>query len=209
MTKKTGVRVLLRHCWKKGQSARAAAKEIWDVEGEGAVSKSTAASWFKRFQDGDMSVEDRPHTGRPSELDDEALFQGVQEEPEASVRSLSDGLDCHNSTIDRHLQGLGLSKKRGREVPHELTPEQARRRVDICRQLLANPLDDRFFRRIVTCDEKRIFLRNPDTRRQWVFPGQGEPVAKRGRFEPKVMLCVWCGTARVSSTTTSFPMAVP
>ena len=108
---KTAVRVLLRHCWKKGQSARAAAKEICDVEGEGAMSKSTAASWFKRFQDGDMSVEDRPHTGRPSELDDEALFQAVQEEPEASVRSLSDALDYHNSTIDRHLQRLGLSEK--------------------------------------------------------------------------------------------------
>ena len=27
-------------------------------------------------------------------------------------------------------------------------------RVDICHQLIGNPIDDRFIRRIVTCDEK-------------------------------------------------------
>ena len=35
-------------------------------------------------------------------------------------------------------------------------------------------------------------MRNPDTRSQWLLPGQtAEPVAKRGMFEPKVLLCVW------------------
>ena len=30
-------------------------------------------------------------------------------------------------------------------------------RSDICRQLIANPLDDTFFRRIVTCFEKWVY----------------------------------------------------
>jgi len=73
-----------------------------------------------------------------------------------------------------------------------LTAEQAKRRVKVCKQLLENPLDERFFKRIVTSDEKWIYFRNCDTRRQWTLSGQAvEPVAKRGRFEPKVMMCVW------------------
>ena len=61
----------------------------------------------------------------------------------------------------------------------------------VCQQLLENPLDDRFWRRIVTGDEKWIFLRNPDKRKQWVSPGQEFGVAKQDRFGKKVMLCVW------------------
>jgi len=81
--------------------------------------------------------------------------------------------------------------KRPRQDPHELTDAQAERRVQVCQQLLENPLDDRFWRRIVTGDEKWIFLRNPDKRKQWVSPGQEFGVAKQDRFGKKVMLCVW------------------
>ena len=49
MDEKFAIRVLLRHYWQKGLSARAAVTEICDVEGEGMVSKTTAIDWFKRF----------------------------------------------------------------------------------------------------------------------------------------------------------------
>lgn len=186
------IRILLRHYWKKGLSARAAANEICDVEGINTVSKSTAIRWFRRFDDGDIDVLDKPRSGRPLEVDDEALLHVVWEEPGESTRTMSAELGCHHSTVARHLQLLGLTKRQYREVPHELTPEQAQSRVDVCNQLLAFPFDERFFKRIITCDEKWIYMRNPDTRRQWLFPGQtAEPVAKRGRFERKVLLCVW------------------
>ena len=41
------IRVLLKFFWKKGLSARAAAREICSVEGEGSVSNPTASAWFK------------------------------------------------------------------------------------------------------------------------------------------------------------------
>ena len=43
-------------------------------------------------------------------------------------------------------------------VPYELAPQQAQRRVDICRQLTGNPMDDRFMRKIVICDEKEYII---------------------------------------------------
>jgi hypothetical protein len=43
------IRVLLKFFWKKGLSSRAVVKEISQVEGEGFVSKSSAARWFKNL----------------------------------------------------------------------------------------------------------------------------------------------------------------
>ena len=39
--------------------------------------------------------------------------------------------------------------------------------AEICNQLLANPNDMRFFKRIVTSDEKWIYFRNPNQDNQW------------------------------------------
>jgi histone-lysine N-methyltransferase SETMAR len=53
------------------------------------------------------------------------------------------------------------------------------------------PKDHCFIKRIVTCDEKWICLNNLDLQNQWLDKGQlPMPVAKRDRFEKKV-LCVW------------------
>jgi hypothetical protein len=53
-------------------------------------------------------------------------------------------------------------------------------------------LDDRFWKRIVTCDEKWVFLVNRDRSRRWVPRDQNPPsVARQDHFGNKVMLCVW------------------
>ena len=136
-------RVLLRHHWKKGLSTRAAAKEICDVEGEGTTSKSAAARWFKKFNDGDLSLEDKPRSGRPSTFDEDALRSALEDEPSSCTRDLEAVLGVGKSTVHRHLQQLDFVHKKPRQDPHELTEAQARKRVEICRQLLENPLDDR------------------------------------------------------------------
>jgi histone-lysine N-methyltransferase SETMAR len=54
------------------------------------------------------------------------------------------------------------------------------------------PKDHCFIKRIETCDEKRIYLNNPDLQKQWLDKGQlSVPAAKRERFEKKVLLCIW------------------
>lgn len=189
---KLAIRVILRFLWKKGLNARAAAKEINDVEGTGSVNERTAQNWFKRFKEGDTTLQEKPRSGRPSVVDNEVLLEAIQHQPSSSTRALSAELGPSQSTINRHLHQLGLVNRRCREVPHELTPSQQKRRVEVCKELLSNPQDLRFWRRIVTGDEKWIFFRNPDMGKQWQHPGQPpKPVVKRGRFEQKVMLCVW------------------
>jgi hypothetical protein len=48
------------------------------------------------------------------------------------------------------------------------------------------PKDHRFIKRVVICDEKYIYLNNPELQKQWLDKGQlPVPVAKRKRFEKK------------------------
>ena len=148
--------------------------------------------WFKRFSSGDVNLEDQPRSGRPSVVDDDTLRQAVEEQPCTSTRRLSAELGPSQPTIQRHLHQLGLVNRRCRQIPHELTATQAQQRLDLCKELLAHPHDMRFFRRIVTGDEKWIFFRNPNKENQWLYPGMpAQPVVKQGRFDCKVMLCVW------------------
>lgn len=186
------IRGILRHYWKKGLGAKAAAKEINIVEGQGTISVTTAKEWFRRFKNGDTSLNDKLRSGRPSIMDNEALRNLVEEQPSTSTRRLSAETGASQPTIVRHLHQLGFRNRHPREVPHELTTHQAQQRVNLCNKMLANPSDDRFWRRIVTGDEKWVFFRNPDRQNQWLQKGQvAKPLVKQGRFEHKVMLCVW------------------
>jgi hypothetical protein len=95
-------------------------------------------------------------------------------------------------TLHRQLTAVGKIYKSYRIVPHELTAEQVQRRVEFCRKLLQLPEENRFIKRMVTCDEEWIYLNNPDLQKQWLHKGQlPVPVAKRERFGKKVFLCVW------------------
>jgi histone-lysine N-methyltransferase SETMAR len=186
------IRVLLRRYWKKGLSVRAAAAKICKVEGEGTIGKTAAIKWFKRSEDGDFDLEDNPRSGRPSVLDEEDLRAALEDEPSSSTRDMADELGVAQRTVVNYLHTFDFVHKKPRQDPHELTEAQAIRRVEVCRQLLDNPLDDRFWKRIVTCDEKWVFLVNRDRSRRWVPRDQNPPpVARQDRFGKKVMLCVW------------------
>jgi hypothetical protein len=123
----------------------------------------TAQNWFKRFNDGDTSLEDEPRFGSSVTVDSEALREAVGANPATSTRWLPAELDIPRTSVVRHLHQLGKVKKHCREAPHELTPAKTRWRVDTC-QLHKNPHDERFIRRIVTCDEKWVYFKSRQTK---------------------------------------------
>ena len=58
--------------------------------------------------------------------------------------------------------------------------------------MLKNPSDERVFRRIVTGDEKWIFLNNYNHGNQWLGKGdRGIQIPKDTKLGKKVMLCAW------------------
>jgi hypothetical protein len=114
------------------------------------VNERPAQRWFKRFASGSLSLEDEERPGRPRIWDSEATKEAADQQPSTSMRTLSDTLGPSNSTIHRHLTALGKICKSCRIVPHELTAEQAQRRVEFCRKLPQLPKHYRFIKRIAT-----------------------------------------------------------
>lgn len=159
---KIEIRTLLKHYWKQNFNASAAARKICEVEGKDVVTTRIAQTWFKKFNIGENELQDKPRSGRPVTMNCEMLRKSVEGNPSTSTRRLSAELDVAQRTVVRHLKTIGKVNKRCREVPHDLTENQAKRRLDTCRKLLENPHDARFIRQIVTSDEKWVYFSNPD-----------------------------------------------
>ena len=68
-------------------------------------------------------------------------------------------------------------------------PQQARHQENICCQLLSNPVDEKFIKTIVTCDEKWASFCNPASQEQWI--DRAQPCVKQYRFKRKSMLYIW------------------
>ena len=84
----------------------------------------------------------------------------MEENPQKSW--LSEELSISKDAIRRQIKTFGKVYRSCRSVPHELTQQQTQCTVNICRQLVSNPIDDRFSRRTVTSHEKWVYYRNPD-----------------------------------------------
>jgi hypothetical protein len=99
---------------------------------EGAVNECMVQRWFERFASGNLSLGDEQHPGQPRIWDSEATKEAAEQEPSASMCRLSDTLGPLKSTFHCHLTALGKIYKSCRVAHHELTAEQALRRIKFC-----------------------------------------------------------------------------
>ncbi|KAI1715023.1 histone-lysine N-methyltransferase SETMAR [Ditylenchus destructor] len=80
MEKNRGViRELLKFEFELGHSAKEAMDNINRAKGAGTVSRTTAYEWFSKFKSGNMTIEDNPRSGRPREVDREAVVNAVKD----------------------------------------------------------------------------------------------------------------------------------
>ena len=106
------LRVLLRRYCRKNLDAKTAVQAICDVEGEGTVAPRTAQKWFKRFNEGDLNLEDKPRSGRPTVLDEGDLKAALDVEPASSTRELAEELGVDQKTVWNHLKQLDYVHKK-------------------------------------------------------------------------------------------------
>ena len=69
-------------------SARCPSMSVLQL-GEGIVADCTCRHWFKRFQEGDLSLEIYPTSGRPLECDMGRLQALIENNPRLTTRELS------------------------------------------------------------------------------------------------------------------------
>ena len=91
-----------------------------DVYGEKALKDRQCRNWFDKFRSGDFLLKDVQRSGRPNEVDDDQIKAIIESDHHISVREIEEMLKMPKSTIDRHIQRLGLVKNFDIWIPHEL-----------------------------------------------------------------------------------------
>ena len=111
------ITTFLRGCmlydFKSRMKAAASCRRICDAFGNDIVSERVCQDWFSRFKKGDYSLCDKPRSGRPSTVDNEALKNLVERNPRATTRKYAETLGCAQSTIITHLESVGKVAKLG------------------------------------------------------------------------------------------------
>ena len=167
-------------------------KKFVDVYHDNAPSEDTVSLWFHRFKSGDFSFEDQPRSGRPMELDFDALRTEVEKDPYVTTRDLATTLGVAQPTISHGLKSIGKVLKYGRFVPHDLTQFDLDRRVDASLSLLTSHRRFDWLDSIITGDEKWVLYDNVVRKRQWVDKDeQADDVPKANIHSKKIMVSVW------------------
>ena len=129
----------IRHCmlyeFQLGRKANEAAKNICSALGQNTVGVSKCQRWFKKFREGNFSLNDESGRGRVSNFDQDALQALLVRNPQITQQELATALNCSQKTICNQLRSLGKVQKFGKWVPHELTENNRNQRVTICSSL--------------------------------------------------------------------------
>lgn len=110
-------RHILLFYFRRGKTAAEALRQIYDVYGEDAISRTSCKYWYRRFRSGDFSVDDAPRSGRPQITDDNQILKLVKNDPKLTSQEIGDRLNIHGTTVGRKLRKLGIVKKGELWVP--------------------------------------------------------------------------------------------
>ena len=180
---KEHIRFYIYTRYKLGITARPVHEELVQVYGDRAPSFRTVARWIQHFHGGREAVEDEPRAGRPrTSVTDNSVQRAealIEEDPTITLRflALELGVSFGSAHAIVHEQ-LGRSKRCARWVPHQLAPEEKKKRVKICRKWLQDfePNGPKRFSDVVTGDECWIsFFTMKDKRSNMVWMTDDEP----------------------------------
>ena len=107
------LRMLLLHEFRLGHKATDAASNLCSTMSKDVLSIRTAQHWFNRFRNGNLELDDLPRSGRPVEVDMDALKQLIEEDPRLTTRCLAERLGCVHATVETHLKELDKTWKYG------------------------------------------------------------------------------------------------
>ncbi|EGI66234.1 Mariner Mos1 transposase, partial [Acromyrmex echinatior] len=138
-------------------SAAEAHRMLVEVYGDTASTDKSCREWFRRFKDGDFSVEDKPRSGQPKKFEDKELEVLLEEDQSQTQEELAESLGVTKKAVSARLRVMGIIQKQGNWVPYELKSRDVERRSFTCEQLIQRQPRKGFLHRIVTGDEKWIF----------------------------------------------------
>lgn len=192
------LRIILRYEFKLGNKATVTFQNIQKAFGNVPITVRTIQRWFNKFKAGDISIENEAR-GRPkNSIENDELKNIIESKPSQTLTEVGDKLNCHASTVSRHLKAINKRRKLDRWVPYDLNEAHKKRRLEICSSLIIRNKNDPFLDRIVTCDEKWIVYDNRKRSYQWLdYEEAPKHMPKPGLFPKKVMVTVWWSSSGI------------
>jgi histone-lysine N-methyltransferase SETMAR len=192
-------RAMIFYDYKSGLNQSDSFDRLHNAFGDEAPSRATVFNWFAEFKRGRQNLEDEERVGRPATAVTSAHIEAVRElveaDPRATKRFMQHELQIGSAALLEilHLH-LGLRKLVSRWVPHDLTLDQKRARVNWCKET-----EERFARGqskrlydILTGDETWVYQYDPLRKSQsaeWVFRNEPGPTkVHRARSVGKQMV---------------------
>ena len=127
----------LRHVmlyeFRKGINVVAAVKNIQDVYQDQAPAKRTVEKWFVKFRRREFNLEDKPRSGRPTDIDDDVLRTLVLNNPRISTE-VATALNVGRSTAFRRLKQMGFDLKLDIWLPYLLTEKNKIKRISAAKK---------------------------------------------------------------------------
>ena len=160
---------------------------------------------------GARTLEDNDHCGQMAKTvtpEHVSMVESlIKMDPKMTYAKIQDIMKISSGSLTRILQGcLGVRKRCASWVPHSLSEEQKRGRVDWCTHMPRKFDGGRSPRvwDIVTGEETWVYQYDPETKQQsavWVFPDENPPVKfKRNRSASKQMIaCVFANFGHVAT----------
>ncbi|EFN88155.1 Histone-lysine N-methyltransferase SETMAR, partial [Harpegnathos saltator] len=102
------------------EKAAEAHRMLVEVYGDAAPTDKSCREWFRRFKDGDFSVEDKPRSGQPKKFEDKELEALLEEDQSQTQEELADSLGVTQQAVSVRLRDMGIIRKQGNWVPYEL-----------------------------------------------------------------------------------------
>ena len=78
------------------------------VYGDNAPTDKSCREWFRRFKNGDFSIEDKPRCGQSKKFEDKELEELLDEDPTQTQEELADTLGVTLKAVSVRLKSLEM-----------------------------------------------------------------------------------------------------
>jgi len=104
---KQHLREVLIFCfnWKKSAEAH---RMLVEVYGDTAPTDKSCRKWFRRFKDGDFSVEDKLRSGQSKKFEDKELEALLEEDQSQTQEELAESLGVTQQAVSVRLRAMGM-----------------------------------------------------------------------------------------------------
>lgn len=208
------LRAMIFYDFSRGLTQQQSVDQLALTFGEQAPSRATVFRWYLEFDRGRTSLQDEFREGRPKSAvlpqTIDAVRNLIMQDRHVTYLEIEASLSISSTSIHSILhEHLAVKKICSRWIPHKLTIDQKKARVDWCKKMLKkfNRGASKDVYKIVTGDESWIYSYEPETKQQstvWVFQGELNPTkVARARSTSKQMVACFF---RISGPVTIVPL---